>query len=382
MKNKSKLIIILSLIFVLTGCWDKVELENRGFAISVGVDKLNEMTEPKSMYPNRYQITLALPKLSSFAANDSASSDEARLIKKNVAPTVPGGMITANENISERLDYSHIKLIIFGADLLKDKLLFKEALDGIERVNNINRQVLIMATGSKAEQIFTAKSGNRPLVGFFVSDFYKNNSEKSATTFVESFEDLLKQLRDNGCAIVPRIEVKDEELALEGAALIKDYSIVGWLSTEQTSQYLFLNQTGMGIELLAPYNDILLKCRVLNQSADFKFSEFNNNLKLTINIDLVGEIEEYIFSDIELFNNTLLKEFETLFEQQLNQNIKSMLQQINEQYKTDFFHMEQKLSKKNYKLWQKYSQDWQQSYENMDIEIISNVRIKGLGTTK
>lgn len=384
MKNRICLILaLITLILPLSGCWDKVELENRGFAISVGVDKLKEDGHTESVYPNRYKVTIALPKLSSFGSKDGGGSEgEARMIKKNLAPTVLGGMITANENTSERLDYTHTKLIVFGSEFLKDEQMFRETLDGLERVSTINRKIMVVATGGEAEKIFEAKSGDQPMVGLFVTDFYENNSKKASTTFRENLEKLLIQLRNNGCAIIPRIEIKDEQVALEGAALIQDYKLVGWLDSKDTTQILFLREDGLGVELLTEYDGALLKCRVLNQTASFDFAESDNKLKLIIDLDADAEIEEYIMANKDLFKGELLKQLQQLYEKQLSEDVEDTLKRIRNDYNADFFHFEKLLYKKKYKLWEKYHQNWQEVYKNMEIEVKSNINIRSLGITK
>lgn len=382
MKSKMKLFTLMILLtFMLSGCWDKVELENRGFAISIGVDKLEKDEESIAPYPNRYNITLALPKLSNFSSS-GGGGEETKVIKKNPAITIPGGMITANDNTSQSLDYSHSKIIVLGSELLKDEKLFREALDGLERVHDINRKIIIMATEGKAEDILSAKSGNEPLVGLFVSNFYENNTDKVTTTFRENLEEILKQLRQNGCAIIPKISLKDEQISLEGAAIIKDFALLGWLTPQEVTQCLFIGQEGRGVELLTPYDDILLKCRVLSQSTKFDFSEDNNKLKMTVNIKVDGEIEEYILAEKELFDSKLLKEFGKLYEKEIKRDLEKTIKKFQTEHKGDFFHTEEILNKKNYELWQKYSDDWQKTYENMEFEVVANVNIKGLGITK
>lgn len=386
MKNKIYLALVLMiLVLPLSGCWDKVELENRGFVISLGVDKLKEdkMNENlKTVYPNRYKITIGLPKLSSFGSKDGGGGDETKIIRKNLAPTVPGGMITANENVSERLDFSHTKVIVFGSDLLKDEQLLKEALDGLERVPDINRKILVVATGGEAEKILEAKSGNQPMVGLFVTKFYENNTKMAATTFKENLEKLIRQLRNNGCGIIPRIEIKDEEVSLEGAALIANYKLVDWLKPKDVTQLLFLREEGLGVELLTEFKDILLKFRVLEQSCKFSFSEANNKLKFIISLSIDGEIEEYIMSNQNLFDSDLLKQLESLFENQVNEDTANTLKSVQQSYDADFFQLEKLLYTKDYKLWQKYGQNWKQSYKDMDIEVVSKVNIRSLGITK
>ncbi len=378
---KIKLLIpIILLLFILTGCWDNVELENRGFAISIGVDKIDKDEEGLSPYPNRYSLILALPKLSNFSSK--GGGDETKVLKKNLAVTIPGGMITANENTSQDLDFSHSKVIIFGSKLLKDEKLFREALDGLERIHDINRKIIMLATDNKVEDVLSAKSGNEPLVGIFVSEFYNNNKNKNATTFRVDLEDLLKQLRDNGCAVIPKISVKEEQVILEGAAILKDFALIGWLTPSETTQMLYMGQEGRGVELVTPYNDILLKCRILEQKTNYKFSENNNKLKLTINIKIMGEIEEYILAEKEIFDNKLLKEFGKLFEKEIERDLKKTINKFQVEHKGDFLHLENYLRRKDYELWQKYSKDWQKNYENMEIEVIGNVNIKDIGITK
>lgn len=384
MKRKINMLILLVLIMsTFTGCWDKIELESRGFAISIGVDKLekDKTSNDISVYPNRYSVTLALPKLSNFSSKGSGG-EESKIIKKIKAVTVPGGMITANDNTSQSLNYSHSKIIVFGSELLKDEKLFKEALDGLERIHDINRKVIITATDGKAEEVLSAKSGNEPLVGLFVSSFYDNNTNTAATTFREDLEDLLKQLRWNGCALIPKISVKDDQVSLEGACIIKDYVLLDWLTPEETSSCLFISEKASGMELLTLYKDVLLKCRVLKQNTKLSFSENNNKLKMTIDIKIDGEIEEYILSDKELFDSKLLKEFGHLYEKELKKNLEKTYKKIQKEYKVDFFHIDQALSKVDYELWQKYSDNWQKNYEAMEIEVSANVDIKSLGITK
>lgn len=381
MKNKIKLFTLMILLtFILTSCWDKMELENRGFAISIGIDKLEKDEESIAPYPNRYNVTLALPKLSNFGSK--GGGEESKILKKNAAITVPGGMITANDNTSQSLDYSHSKIIVLGSELLKDEKLFREALDGLERVHDINRKIIVLATDGKAEDILSAKSGNEPLVGLFVSNFYDNNTDKAATTFRENLEEVLKQLRENGCAIVPQISLKNEEISLEGAAIIKDFTLLDWLTPQEVTQCLFMGEEGRGVELLTPYNDILLKCRVLNQTTKFDVSENNNKLKITANIKVYGEIEEYILGEKDLFDSKLLKEFGKLYEKEIKKDLEKTMKKFQTEHKGDFFHTEEIVMKKKYELWQKYSEDWQKTYENMDFEVAADVNIKGLGITK
>lgn len=380
---KVKFLMMCFLITILfTGCWDNIELDDRGFAISIGIDKIKDKEkEPNSQ--DRYSVTVSIANIASFASKDGkVEGDEARLLRTTTNETVNGALLIANDDISQQVDYSHTKLLVLGEELLKDEELLKEALDSIERLHKISQNLIVMSCEGDVEEIFKGEAGSLSMVGLFVENFYKNNSKQIANTFKINVQQLIKELRENSCAIIPKIGIKDKAVSIEGAGVVQDFKFAGWLTAEETTQYIFLREEGEGAELLADYGHELIRCRVSRQDIKFRFGEKDGKLVFKPRIIITGKEEEHILMGEKVFNSAVLKEMEKVFETEVKKEYEETLKNIKNSYEKDIFNIRDILHQHDYELWKKYGEDWEKTYKEMIFDLELDITIKSVGVTK
>ena len=74
MRQKYTIFILTIVISILlTGCWDKVEINNRGFVIGLGIDKLKE--EEKGEQSDRIKVSFKVPNVALLGTKQTPTEE-------------------------------------------------------------------------------------------------------------------------------------------------------------------------------------------------------------------------------------------------------------------------------------------------------------------
>ena len=375
-------LVLLSLV-LLTGCWDKEELENRGFVISMGIDSFDSDSEENKIDTKdkaiRYSLSMTLPNISDL---EGQGGEETKSIKKGVGETVSGAMRNIAAHSSRKIDYGHTKASIFGEEILSDSDLFKEAIDALERNTELSGKLIILATDERAEKILMSKVTDDPIIGLFISNFYKKNSSSTAIAFRNDLQRFVQDLRLSGSAIIPKITLEDENLHLGGAGVIKDFKLVGWLDDDDIKGYLWANSPMLDEQIVAQHNDIYVPLRVTKKKDKLSFFYNDGKLYCSYGIYVEGDVEEYKFLEGSLFNEEMIRSLEMEYKKVVESDLKKTWDAFQTRYKTDGFSIKDQLKKKNYNLYKQLEMNWEEEFEKMQLLPNIEVRIKNAGAIK
>ncbi len=388
MRPLNKLILAFFSCVLLTGCWDKVELENRGFVISLGIDKYAKdkdvgiMSNDRSNF-NRFNVSMALADMAKLGSKDAARDDsKPKAVKIAGSETISSGMNLIDSYSSKKNYFGITKDVIFSADILKDEDLFREAIDAIERDTELSRKVIVLATKEKASKVLASKATGEPLVGLFVTNFYRNNYKSLSLAFKMDLQELLQQLHMSGTAVIPQISIESDAAKLGGAAVVKDFKLQGFLNDIETRGYLWVKNKVLGSEVNVAYDNTFIPLNIKKNKTKVTFGEENGNLTCTIDVKAEANIDEYVFEKESLFKDNKLPEIEGLCDAEIKKEILDIANLFQQKYKADAFGFNETVKKKNYDLWQKYNDNWEQSFEKMQFNVTVNAKIKRIGVIK
>lgn len=377
--KKKILCFYLILIFFLTGCWDKVEIEDRGFLDAVGIDKFDkknhsDLPSMDKKDKSRYTVTVSLPDIHSIE-NDEEKSE---IIKNATSKTISGALMVMDSYSSYKLYLGQIRLIILGEGILKDKLLFKETLDFLERDTKINNKLIIMSTNGEAKEILSKKITEKIPKGIFISSFYQNNKTTPPTSFKLDFSNLLFNIYENGNAIIPKIQLEEETLYLSGGALVKDFELVSWLDGDETLGYLWLQSNMDNLTLNTLYKDLYTALKINKSKVNVTFNEKNNKIVATVNLKVKGNLEE--FGDIDENDIQIIKELSDLYEQIIKEQIEDTFYTFINTYEVDVFGFINLLKKSTYNLYKKYQNNLDKPSQVFILDVNVDLDITGTGS--
>lgn len=143
--GKKVLLIILSSLFLLTGCYDANEPNDIAYVVALGVDSSED--------ENIYEFTIQFAKTTQISGG---SSEEGGKEGSNIleiinvkAPTVYSGINIANQVVSKRFTLAHTKLIVISDEIAKKGV--KDLFDTFGRNSDIRPNIYMSVSNGKAK---------------------------------------------------------------------------------------------------------------------------------------------------------------------------------------------------------------------------------------
>lgn len=109
MKNKLSIsIILILLLFTLTGCYDASSIEDCYYVVALGID-LSEN--------NLYNISIQIAKNKSNSSSSDSSQSSSYTIYTVEAETIESGITILNNYLNKKINLSHCSAIVFSEEL-------------------------------------------------------------------------------------------------------------------------------------------------------------------------------------------------------------------------------------------------------------------------
>lgn len=386
-------IIIVLLIFSLSGCYSVQSIDDLTYVIALGIDKGKNNT-------------LALTVQFTFpTSSESASGEAAPTIVNTVeCASINSGITLLNSYTSKEINLSHCKIIVFSEEL---------AVSGIgEEIFTLSNQVeirpdsnIIISKSTAKEYIENSKPELENLVakyyelnlfsqeyaGFTENISISNFFNKLNTTSIEPTAILgngnklnlpsSNNSKDELDIVAGELPITEYERESEnlGIAVFKDDKMVGELTAIETMLHLILtNNFESGIITL----NHPLKENSTIDIALYSHKKTNIDAKL-INGSPFATIEVFLNSRLLSvdknsgdFDADEIKELESLINSYLENAILNYLYKTSKEFESDIDGIGQSLLTKfkNSKEWNNYN--WPQNYKNTFFKVHVNTNIK------
>lgn len=364
----NKWIILFLSLFLLTGCWDKIELEDRGFAVSLGIDKKDD----------GYSVTVAIPNTAALA--EKGGEDKARAIKSADGGTIAEALRKVDIATRQSMYYGQLKMTVLGEDIMKDEKLFREAIDAMERNRDINRKMIVLAAKGKASKILEADIPGEPMVGMYVYNYYRTNANQTGVTFRQDLKNTITELRSAGSTIIPVINTDKKEIALSGSAVINDFKLAGYLDDKETRGYMWLNG-GCNAVINIDYKNILIPIQINHSRSRIAFYEDDGGIVCDASVHTKGTVAEYNLTG-QSFTDQKLQEMSAILETKLEEEILVSIKKLQEELSADGYNLLDILRKRDYHLFLQVVEDWENEYKNMKIIPSVHADITGTGALR
>lgn len=368
-------IMLCVLLVFLTGCWDSLEINERLFITAIGVD-LNTDPEAKG----RYSVTYVYPNVGALGKNPSQKEVKSVITTTAETPYEASRQITTRT--SNPFFFKHLKVIVIGEGLFKRPELIREYFDGLAREYAVNRKIGIIVAEGSAKDVVSTKVDELAIIGGYLNSMLKNN--KNAQRFTDqTFSQIIKDHYFSNASFAPRAIPKAKEYKISGAAIIKDYKLVGWIG-EKENRALSLIRDHLKSEIFnAKYKDATIDYVISQHKSNKKVSKESDKLSVDLNIFLEGYIEQYKLGEkIDTFNRDFIDTVESKIEDVVTEEIKGLVNKLQSEYNADVIGIGEYLCKFKPDIWDDVKDQWDEVFPNIDINVNVVVRIRRTGLTK
>jgi spore germination protein KC len=392
-------VFICFLSCLLTGCWDRVELEEQAYVIAIGVDvgKIHD-----------YLVTfeIANPKIGARDVGSEGNKPPTEVITID-APDVLSLRDTANASVSRRISLSHAKVIIVSEKLAKtDK--FSKMILPIMRDRDIRRNVDLMICREDASEFIRT---NNPKLESRNHKFYElmaNRWKETALVPVSNLNRFYARTVGRGGLFIasyasarePSTGTKGYEdnykagqiskeggnpTQIIGSAVIKDGLMIGTLTGEETRFSLNLRPVSKVSSMMTTFPDPLseeerIVARLTRRRNHKVRMDLNGDypkmdIDIYMNVEILA-IPSFIDYVEDLDKQKILK---LSIEEYLNKGAKSLIKKTQREFKADPF-LWSTYARKQFLTSQEYAAyGWMDKYPRAKINVSHHVNIIDFG---
>ena len=371
-----KYLCIILMPLLLVGCWDQVELNERDYVVSIGIDYIDEMV----------QFTYNLPNLP--VVTGQGDGDERSFVKVIEANTLYESNKIFASRSKRKLNFDHAKVVIFGEGVLNNKTIFTKILDEFERNPHFARTVMVLAVEEEAEEMIELEIEGSNDMGMHLMGLYENNQYDVLKAAELTLGDLINSINErDGTVLIPRIRLEEDEPMIEGFALIINYELRDWLSREDVEKMSWVTGKGKGTSVVTSFEegneDEEVTIEITKMETKLKFKEEKGNLNITLEIISEADVKAYTLNpQYSLFEEENIRKLEDKTKNILEEETKDFITRIQDEYGIDLFNMLDQLAITNRRLWIKYNENWDEAFANANIEVEAKVDIRRIGVAK
>lgn len=368
-------LLTLQLLFT-TGCWDRVDLNNRAIVVGLGIDS--------SPYEDKILVSAQIIDPTNVKAPQTAGGGGAEpfWIASSEGRSVFEAIRTTAHVSSRKLFLPHNQVIIFGEDLAQEGL--KGHLDMLMRDYEFRETNWILVSEGKAQDILATKTRISSIPAFFIRDLITERIYNSQVAAI-NMKDLARKIMSKSTApIASLIHVEDKGgekiLKLSYTAVFDhDLKMVGRLNDRESRGLLWvLGEVKTGIIVVTnPNGTCNYSLEILGAKSKI-IPEFKGGKPLiTVRIQETSNVGE-ISCPEDLSKPEVWRLMASLQNEAIRGEVEAALAKAQE-LKADVFGFGEAFHQKHPRLWKDMESSWQEIFPSLEVNIIVESMVKKPG---
>ncbi|MDO3675906.1 Ger(x)C family spore germination protein [Paenibacillus ehimensis] len=383
---KRTLALIALAVLVLTGCWDRRELNDIGIVVAVALDK-----EPKT---GKIIVTSQIIRPAALAKG--ASQKEAPV---EIFSATGNTTIEAARNVTQVLDrrnvYFHTKLLVVSEQIAKEGIL--SYLDVFSRGRESRGYIWIcIAKNASSREVLGVKKGieqiqARHLVSLIRNEKFHYSShtlnilrfyKQILGTGMNPVTGALEIVESPAYAIEQKPEKTTRNIKLHQSAVFKKDKLVGYLTPQEAQGYNWvIGKPKNGIISMPSFLDPGKKysVEILNSSSDIIPSLEGGKASFVIRVQTTTALAE-TQGQVKPLNPEqmldLIKKAERRSEETIKTEIETAIRAAQKKFNSDIFGFGNTISKKYPKEWDKMKTRWEEMFPEAEYTIEVKATIK------
>ncbi|MFB7641630.1 Ger(x)C family spore germination protein [Peribacillus butanolivorans] len=373
-RRLSKLFLIFSVLFILTGCWDYKDIQDIHYVTALGVDYED----------GKYVVYVQLVDLSAVAKTEAKSSEPTKVyIGKHSGKSISEAINHLYQTAQQRLYLGQVSTFVLTDKAIEHNI--NDIVDAAFRFNLIRYSSNIFATKKPLDELFSIKGffNLTPLYSelHFPKPIYENLSyiePITLRTFISTYRDV------SITTTLPTIswsgndwtedKKKRKTFTIDGAYVIYYKKSMNWYSVEELkgSRWITKKTNRTPIEFTKANGTTYIS--LTHPHVKIKPIVKNNEAKFTLDVDIKGSI-------LELSTNDSLKNLEKFVQDYIKKDIEQTFE-IGLKRNGDSLGLGQKLYRKDLRFWKNNNINEPKDYlhANSFEQININVNLANAGT--
>lgn len=383
---KRSIFFLLVLCLLLTGCWDRRELNELAITLAIGIDKVED----------EYQVTVQVVVPSEVSMNASTGRSSVTLFQEN-GETIYEALRKITKDSPRKIYPAHLRMLVIGEELAEEGI--GESLELMSRDWELRADFYVaVARDATAGEILNVTTTLEAIPANKMFNTLKTSEASWAATNGITLDELISDLTSDGKeAVLTGIQVFGDletgtsreniekitpsaRIRYDHLAVFKKDKLVGWLTEKESRAYNdIINSVKNTVTSISCPEEGKATIEITQLKSDMKGHMKNGLPEVDVNIQVKGNVGE-IECKINLSDQETIKVLEDITEKEMKEYINETIEKVQYHYKTDIFGFGQTIHKSNPKEWKKLMEQWEEKFPDMTVNVKVDVKIQRLGT--
>ncbi|MEC0128802.1 Ger(x)C family spore germination protein [Paenibacillus pabuli] len=376
------------LLPLLTGCWDRQELNELGIMLGLGVDKDGEMIK----------VTAQVVVPNEVSSKSGGGKGTPVTQYQASAPTLFEAMQKLTQSSPRRIFMAHIRVMVIGEEYAR-KVGIYDVTEALMREPTVRPDYYVMVarntTAAKVLDVLTPLE-NLPAEKLFNS-LDVSSKIWSPTTTVTGDQLMEYMIAPGIQPVITGVEIvgpqkksgsKDNISTIDspaslnstGLSVFRKDKLVGWLTEDESKGYNYIRdnvKSTIGHLPCRKGGNVTFKTLRSTTKRKAKVVAGHPVISIKIkNVSSIGAVE----CGIKIGSMDVLKELERDNEERLVDLMQESIKSVQRKFHVDIFGFGQEVYHADPAFFKKVEKDWDSYLEHLDVHYDVNVQIKRVGT--
>ncbi|MEN1990003.1 Ger(x)C family spore germination protein [Paenibacillus hubeiensis] len=376
------------LLPLLTGCWDRQELNELGIMLGLGVDMEGELIKVSAQVVVPNEIS-----------NKSGGAKGTPVTQYQATAKTLFEAIQKLTEISPRQTFmSHIRVLVFGEEYARKQGIY-DVTEALMREPSVRPDYYVLiarnTTATKVLDLLTPLD-NIPAEKIFSS--LDVSAKTWAPTTTVTGDKLMDSMISPGIQpVITGIEVignsensgsKDNisfirspaRLSSTGLGIFKGDKLIGWLTEEESKGYNYIRDNVVATvgHVDCPSSQGVVTLKTLRSKTKRKAKIVGGEPVIHIKVKTISSIAS-VDCGMSIGAMAAIRALEKQSQESLVELMQTSVNSVRRKYHVDIFGFGQEVYHANPKYFQKIEKDWDKYFENLEVKFESNVQIKRVG---
>lgn len=374
---------MICMLIVLTGCWDTINLEERGFIIGTGID-LVDKNRDNEQEPT-FAVTSQMVNPLGVGGTEKGGTEPSFLNITSIGSSIYLMNADFAAKSSKVPYYEHMELILVSEDVARTEKLFSHLLDTYIRNFKMRRSIKVVITNDRPKEILDFSTSEMRLPSRMIEEMIETGGKYSGFLKPAVLGDIEEYHLTENSYLLPLLEL-EEQLQIKKGAIFhgQKNKMVGIFEKEELQGLALMESNTAGNIIDFVYKDEMFAFEILGIKNKLKVDAANkDDIKAKITIKLKGAIKES-FTKEDFDDPKEIKSVQNAVSQKVKDLVKGAIDKSQKEFNADILHVWKKMESRHYNIWKEIKKDWEQGenyFSNVDFDIKVDTDIYSIGST-
>ncbi|MED4753828.1 Ger(x)C family spore germination protein [Brevibacillus choshinensis] len=372
---------IVACFTLLTGCWDRRELEERTSVLAVAVDIVEGR---KDLYKMTVQIPIPIKIAGSSGQGGGGNSDAVKIMSVT-GRTVTDAAKNLQLRLNQKLFLGHTRVLAVSEEVARRGI--QDIMDSYRREPQIRRLMWPIIVKGEAASLLKIKPQLAQIPVVFLMDLIENGA-KMGTIPDQTLGDYFNQTSNKSMEpFLNYVQASETEVRWKGIAVFRGHKMVGAINDIQSWSLLQLRNKQRGGDVIIPlpgtkngfvtFRPHFVKTKLDVDEGQNHAGKQQGGHSATFYCELQGDIVE-VTEDLKIPAEEFIKKMQSLFKKEMENRAKKLFTQLQKDYNSDILRLGLALRAHHYRdYWEKH--DWRKDFKNFPVDAVYTIKIRRLG---